>query len=128
MIVIRTDLITIFNQLTSSELADYNLFEDIISNHYEKFRYLYSLINKISLRKINKIYCTTSSSAIHVCIEPHEIKYMDDIIYVINANKHKYTYSDYFNLDIYEKRGVLHISISIDDGSKEGDLYANRFV
>lgn len=128
MITIKTDLITIFNQLTSSELADYNLFEDIISNHYEKFRYLYSLINKINLKKIDKIYCKSSSSTIHVYIEPHEIKYINDIIYKINANKHNYTYSDYLNLDVYESNGVLHISISIDDDTKEGDLYANRFI
>ena len=55
----KTDLITIFNQLTSSELADYNLFSDIIENHYEKFRYLYSLINNLNLSKVKTINCKT---------------------------------------------------------------------
>ena len=129
MIIIKTDLITIFNQLTSSELADYNLFEDILSNHYEKFKYLYSLIKKVNLNKIDKIYCKTSSSSIHVFIEPHDIKYLNDIIYAINTNRNSYMFSDYFTLNVYEANGTLHIEISLtDDEVKEGDIYANRFI
>lgn len=128
MIIIKADLITIFNQLTSSELADYNLFEDILSNHYEKFKYLYSLINDINLKKIDKICCTSSSTSIHVFIVPHSAKYLNEIIYSINANRHNYAFSEYFILNVYETNGELNIDIEIPEGSKEGDIYANRLI
>lgn len=128
MIPISADLITIFNQLTSSELADYNLFDEILSNHYEKFKYLYSLINDIDLTKIDKIRCTSSSRALHVYITPDKVEYLNDIIYSINDNRHNYTFSEYFILDLCESSGKLTINIEMTDGIKEGDIYANRFI
>lgn len=124
----KTDLITIFNQLTSSELADYNLFSDIIENHYEKFRYLYSLINNLNLSKVKTINCKTKEYGLKVYIEPFEIKYANDIIFNINSNKHNYIFSDYFDLDLCEDNGILKIKISMMDGQKESDIYANRFI
>lgn len=124
----RNDMITIFNQLTSSKLADYTLFENIIDYHYEKFKYLYFLINGINLKKIEKIYCTENRNSMEVYIEPHENKYINDIVCAINDKRHDYYNYKYFHVDIIEDGGTLIINISMKNNREEGDIYANRFV
>ena len=124
----KNDMITLFNQLTSSELADYTLFTNILENHYEKFRYLYHMINDINLNKVVKIYCKETKSTITVYIEPHENKYINDIVYIINKKKNTYYNSEYFTTNISESKNILIIDISMSNDHEEGDIYANRFV
>ena len=124
----RHDMITLFNQLTSSELADYTLFENILEYHYEKFRYFYFLINDVNLKKIEKIYCKEKRSNIMVYIIPHENKYINDIVFAINNSKTQYATSKYFTLDIIEDHNTLVIDIGMCNDCEEGDIYANRFI
>ena len=124
----KSDLINIFNRLTSSELADYNLFSEILENHYEKYKYLYSLIEEINLDKVDRIYCKTNKHNLRVVIEPQEITYINDIICEINKNRNKYTFYKHFNLDMVESHNCLLIEIGIKNNKKEGEMYASRFV
>lgn len=124
----KNDLITIFNQLTSSELADYNLFSNIIENHYEKFKYLYSLIEDIDLSTIDKIYCSDDKYTLKTTIDARKNKYLNDIVYSINSNRYSYIHSDYFDMDIVQKHNQLIINIKMKSDLKEDDIYANRFV
>lgn len=124
----KSDLINIFNRLTSSELADYNIFSDILENHYEKFKYLYSLIDEIDLKKIEQIYCKTKKNTLRVIIEPHNISYINDIIFEINDKRYDYIFSDFFTLNLVETQNYLLVEISIKDNKKEGDMYESRFV
>lgn len=61
-------VIEIFNQLTHTELADCNTFENIIVNHYNKFRMLYKYLKYVDMNEISKITCVDSSSGLVVCI------------------------------------------------------------
>lgn len=124
----KSDLINIFNRLTSSELADYDLFFEILENHYEKFKYLYSLIEDINLKKIDQIYCKTSKTKLRIIIEPQKESYINDIIYNINKNRDNYTFSEHFNLDLIESGDRLLIEIKTKNNKKEGELYESRFV
>lgn len=124
----KSDLINIFNRLTSSELADYNLFSELLENHYEKFKYLYSLIETINLTKIDKIYCKVNKNILKVFIEPQEIAHINNIIYKINKNKNNYTFSEYFKLNLIESNSTLIIEIKTKNNKKEGDIYESRFV
>ena len=124
----KSDLINIFNRLTSSELADYNLFSEIIENHYEKFKYLYTLIENVNLNRVEQIYCKTNKNTLRVIIEPIEVSYINDVIYKINKNKNKYSFSKHFKLDVTESQNYILIEISIKDNKKEGDIYESRFV
>lgn len=124
----KSDLINIFNRLTSSELADYNLFSEILENHYEKFKYLYTLIEDINLDKIDKIQCKTNKHNLRVVIEPDDISYINDIVCEINGNRNKYTFYKHFDLNITESHSCLLIEISIKNNKKEGEMYASRFV
>ncbi len=117
-----------FNQLTSSKLADCSLFTNILDHHYEKFQYLYSLLKGIDLDLIKDISCTESSSHIKVYIKPYENNYINEIIYYINDNKHSYKLWKYFNISIIESKNNLEITISMCDDKKEGDLYEDRFI
>ena len=121
-------MVTIFNQLTSSELADYTLFENILEYHYEKFRYFYFLINDIDLKKIEKIYCKEKKNNIKVYIVPHENKYINDIVFAINNCKNDYSSSKYFTVDIIEEYNNIVVDIGMKNDREEGDIYANRFV
>lgn len=126
----KNDLITIFNQLTSSELADYKLFSSIIENHYEKFKYLYSLIEDINLDTVDKIYChcDDDKDSLTIYIEASKTKYLNDIIFTINSNKKSYAFFDYFDTNLVQDHKKLCIVISVRYGMKEDEIYANRFV
>lgn len=125
----KNDLITIFNQLTSSELADYKLFSNIIENHYEKFKYLYSLIEDVDLSTVDKIYCDCDEEdSLTIYIEAAKTKYLNEIIFTINSNKKSYAFFDYFNTDLIQDHNKLCMVISVRNGMKEDDIYANRFV
>lgn len=124
----KSDLINIFNRLTSSELADYNLFSEILENHYEKFKYLYSLIENVNLNKVEQIYCTTNKTTLRVIIEPHDVSYINDIIYKINKKRDKYTFSKHFTLNLVESQNYLLVEIGTKNNKKEGEMYESRFV
>ena len=124
----KSNLINIFNRLTSSELADYNLFDDILEHHYEKFRYLYSLIEDIDLNKIGQIYCKAKKNILRVIIEPNDVADMNTIICNINQNRNNYIFSKYLKLDIIESQSNLLIEIGVKNNKKEGDIYDNRFI
>lgn len=77
----KSDLINIFNRLTSSELADYSIFEDIIEYHYEKFKLFYKIIKKIDLRKIDEIFCIDpNAESLNISIITRDNKYISDIL------------------------------------------------
>lgn len=123
------DMITLFNQLTSSKLADFNVFAEIVDNHYEKFKYLYYMIGKLNLKKINTVLCDLNESSINVEITAKENKYINTIIFTINERKSEYKKSEYFDIDLCEENGVVILNISMNQDSKEGDLlYADRFI
>ena len=61
-------VIEIFNQLTHNELADCKTFENIIVNHYIKFKMLYGYLKDINMNDISKITCVDSASGLVVCI------------------------------------------------------------
>ena len=122
----KNDFITIFNQLTSSKLADYSLFTDIIENHYEKFKYLYYMIDDIDLKNVNTIYSKANKKELTTVIVPKSVKYSNEIIFDINDRKNKYPLSEYFNVNLIEEKQGLEITISMADNKKEGEIYANR--
>lgn len=122
------DMITLFNQLTSSELADYTLFENILDYHFEKFKYLYFLINKVNLKKINKIYCEANKEFITVYIEPHDNKYISDMISDIERKQNLYCNSDYFYINIIKEKNLLVIDVGMAENREECDIYENRFI
>ena len=126
--IMKSDLVNLFNRLTSSELADYTLFSDVLDNHYEKVKYLYSLIDKINLNKIEQIYCTTNKNTLRIVIEPQNVSHINDIVYKINNNRNNYIFSDHFKLNIVESKNYLLVEISTKDNKKEGDMYASRFI
>ena len=93
------DMITLFNQLTSKKLADYNLFSHMIELHYEKFKYLYYILKNLDLNTVSDITCVESDDKISVSIEPSKNSYTNDIIYIINEQKNLYKKREYFDIE-----------------------------
>lgn len=124
----KRDRISMFNQLTSSELADCSLFTDIIDHHYEKFQYFYNIFSNVDQSLISNITCNGGESYIKVSITPHENNNINQIIYDINNSKHNYRLWEYFNINISECGGVLEIVISMNDDIEEGDMYGDKFI
>ena len=121
-------MITLFNQLTSKELVDYNLFSQIIDSHYEKFKYLYYILKEVDLDTIADITCTADENTLSTSIIPNKIKHTDKLIYVINERKSEYKKADYFNINVSWCNKVIHIDISMSGDEKECDIYADRFI
>lgn len=125
----KSDLITIFNQLTSRELADCNLFDGVLENHYEKVKYLYSLLHGVNMNNIKNIYCDSYLyDVLDVVIVPKDSKYNNNIIKKINKNKDNYYYSKYFEINIIEIKNFIKILISVVNGDEEDKLYENRLI
>lgn len=124
----KNDLISIFNRLTSTELADYNLFEDIIDNHYEKFKYSYYLIKDINLDTIDKIYCISKKNSINIVIKPLNNNIIDDLITIITKDISGYQYSNEFKISIKQSSVDIIIKINAVNNKKERDLYECRSI
>lgn len=124
-----SDMIQIFNQLTSNKLADCSYFEDILDTHFFKFRYFYSLIDDVNIKHIDTIDCEIKSSSIVVCITPSENKYINNIIRIINKNKKNDSMTQFFDMNLIESNSKLYIDISLLDLDEEGDIFDdNRFI
>lgn len=125
----KSDLITIFNQLTSQELADCDLFDGVLENHYEKVKYLHSLLNGVNMNKIKDIYCDSYLyDVLDVVIVAKDAEYNNNILKKINSNRNNYFYSSYFEITVIEIKDIIKILISVVNGDEEGVLYENRLI
>jgi len=124
----KTDMITLFNRLTTSELADYNLFSNMIDLHYEKFKYLYYMLKDVDLSGIDTITCDENEDRISVKITVLSDEYMSDIIHNIYELRDSYKKSNYFTTDINHYSNTININISMSGREKERELYADRLI
>lgn len=112
------DMITIFNQLTHNELADCCTFENILKNHYMKFRLLYNYMKHLDLSTVDKITCNDSEEGLSI-----KIIYLDE-----NGNTGIFEgiKSTEFNISTIVCKNIVIIKI-INNGRSEDDIYENRF-
>lgn len=124
----KHDMITLFNRLTTRELADYTLFSHMLDLHYEKFKYLYYMLKDVDLAQIDNITCEENSERISVDITPTSIDYCSDIMSSIDNRKDSYRKSNYFSISITCYSNDINIIIRMAGDEKEGDLYADRLI
>jgi hypothetical protein len=124
------DMILVFNQFTNQGLADCDLFENILENHYEKFKYFYSIIEDMCLDKVQKIHCEEQESGLEIYILFKNKKDRDEFVTKFNKYQSKCSksyYDEYFELGMKNDANTLNISIENKNISKEEDIYENRF-
>ena len=123
-------MVEVFNQLTHNELAGFSLFESLLGDHYEKFRYYYQStknIPKSTTKSVKGISCFCSDDGIVVetafktdkgCNE--YLSYLQPFILYPN--------NDYFRFNA-EIRGGKKLNISIENKSisREDEIYEDRF-
>lgn len=122
-------MIEVFSRLTQSELDDYSLFENVLGNHFEKFRYFYwstaGIENKIT-RLITSISCFCSDTTLTVQIEFKTERSRKQYMEAIGDYRDRR--SAYFTMNTGVLNGkTLNISIENKTISREGELYENRF-
>ncbi len=122
------DMIVLFNRLTSSELADYSIFDDVLQHHYEKFKLFYKIFKKIDLKKIEEIYAINiNDSTLNISINARDNKYISDMVKFID----KFDMSKFSWCNITSESCDTNLLVSmslVDDLCEEGDLYANRLI
>ena len=112
------DMITIFNQLTHSELADRYTFENILKNHYMKFKLIYKYMKHLDLTTVRKITCKDDEEGLSI-----KIVYLDDCG---NTGLFEGLNNTQFNIEIVKEEGSLLLKITNSDRS-EVDIYEDRF-
>lgn len=127
-----TDVLTLFNQLTHSELADYSIFENVLDNHYEKFKYFYHLMEDIDLINIDKIRCSESfiPNALEIRVSFENVKHLNDFNkkFTNITKSFRGYYIKYFIVSSTIDKKSLYISIENKNNiSSEEDIYEDRF-
>lgn len=123
-------MISVFNRLTKPELEDCLVFESIIENHFEKFRYFYLILKLLSLDNVKNISCVEHGQSLAVCIscdtkdDMKELK--EDIKEYISDDDE---YSKYFDVSLKRKKNKLNISIENKEEfyGEEIVIYEDRF-
>lgn len=106
-------MIDVFNRLTDQQLADCELFENMIETHYEKFKYFYYIIEDVCLNTVQKIHCQENVTELKIFIEFKNKKDITSFKNVINNYMSNFTtpYDIIFNMKIQEVKNNLNISI-----------------
>lgn len=122
------DMITVFNQLTQTELADSSLFEDVMQNHFEKFKYFYAVMQVLSLKLVDKIVCSTATTQLVISInfekkgdrEKFSESFRNSLLDCPSClNK-------YFSVNVTTTGKKLNISIENKSISREDEIYEDR--
>lgn len=112
-------IIEVFNQLTHTELADCNTFQNILNNHYNKFKMIYKHIKHLEIDDILKITCIDSDSGLIVCIIPRRPEILIDFVEDVD--------NDYnFDVEFSYTDGKLLMKI-FDSDISEVDIYESKF-
>lgn len=129
-----TDVLTLFNQLTHHELADYQIGEKvgfIVTNHYEKFKYFYHLMEDVKINKVDKIRCSDSEDekALVIRVDFDNKKHMTNFKAEFSDITHTFRGfpAKYFTVDITIDKKSLYITIENKNISSEEDIYEDRF-
>ena len=88
-------VIEVFNQLTHTELADCNTFQNILNNHYNKFKMIYKHMRHLELDDIVKITCADTSEGLVVCIIPKNPEVLLDFVEDVD---NEYSFNEYSNV------------------------------
>lgn len=125
------NVVTVFNQLTQSELADYTLFRNVLEHHYEKFKYFYSLMDDYPLNIIQKIVCKDPNRIDRLVINIKFTSGEDRVSFNSKFServKENTTYhATYFRVRLSGEGNSLNISIENKSISEEDEIYGDRF-
>ncbi|NNV04707.1 hypothetical protein, partial [Brevibacillus sp. MCWH] len=127
------NVIEVFNQLTHNELADYSIFQEVLGNHYEKFKYFYFITKNFPdkvTNKIKRITCLCERNCLKIIVKFSDNKSPKNYCEIFNDNvgTDMYEFKDYFivNVEKNDDNSVL-IVIHCDKVLQEEDIYEDRF-
>ena len=120
----NNNVITVFNQLTQKELTDCALFESILNDHYEKFKFFYTTLECLDLKSIKSIDCITTKQSIEMIIYTNNKSIKNLNTCISNGLKDsKCKYKDFFRFYIETEKNQINISITNNNFDNEVTLY-----
>lgn len=112
-------VIEVFDQLTHTELADCNTFQNILNNHYNKFKMIYKHIRHLELDDIMKITCADTRDGLIVCIIPKNPEVLLGFVEDVDDEYH-------FNVHFSYENNKLLMEI-FDGDMSEVDIDEGKF-
>jgi hypothetical protein len=125
------DIITVFNRLTNSQLADCRAFEDILGRHYDKFKYFYYIIVNMENNEVDKITCKYSQQEITFIISLIDDKEAKRYVTLFKKNFSDFNdsyYKNYLDHEVRKERFNVIVRLVCKEKYKdEEDMYEERF-
>lgn len=106
------DMVIIFNRLVDSELSECDIFEDVLENHFEHYRFFYWKICDVSFDKVQKMECTPQDNGLEIIIIFKSNKHRDEFKDAMEENM---TTTDDKNFSLSIGTSSNRLNISIDD-------------
>ena len=124
-----SDIISVFNRLTEKRLADCILFETVLDEHYDKFKYFYFIISSIGMVDIDTITCRCEKTILLFTIKytnkKDTHKYKELFQKHFEAFNHPY-YNKYFDYVITYTDFEIEVRLSCTEGS-EKNIYPSNY-
>lgn len=121
------DMISVVNRLTLNGVADCNLFDDVMENHFEKYRYFYDLLSDVDYSQITSLSCSCGEDQQSISIEVDFDKkaHRDKFEKAFNKKivKSSVFQSTYFAATCADGKKTLNISIENKTISGEDEIY-----
>jgi uncharacterized protein YpiB (UPF0302 family) len=125
-------MIEVLNQLTHKDLADYSLFEKLLGEHFEKFRFFYKntcYVPKEIFKNVKTVSCFCTEKGILVEMDFKGTKNRDSYLQCLEGNMDiSNNYSKYFKFSV-ESKGKKNLNILIENKtiSREDEIHEDRF-
>jgi len=124
------DIITVFNRLTESELVDCILFEKVLDDHYDKFKYFYFILVEMNMVDVDTISCGCDDNILTFEIscanKKDSHKYRDLFQKQFEIFNNPY-YTKYFDYVITYTDYEIRIELSCLEGS-ENNIYESNYA
>ena len=118
-------MLSLFNQLTSKELADCDFFNNLITLHYEKFKYLYYILKDVDFENIIDICCNDETDNISVTLISIDAA---TLYKYINEHRLDYPKQKYFKTSLLLNDNSVVIGITMLGFKKEVEMYASGLI
>ncbi len=119
------DMVELFNELTGSDESD-DCFENLLGNHFEKFRVFFNAIQRLSEGSVFTAKCIEHGDVSYVLIEANfdDEDTANDFEECIADDDDTDEIRSFFDVTLETLGEVVHISI-YNKLNEEGDIYGN---
>lgn len=127
------DIVNLLEDISINELTSEDVFDEIIEDHYEKFKYLHAFLRSVDMKVFKKVkFCNCKTSDYSIIVElVSTAKDLNKLQVKLKEVLENFFYyrQENFRLDIYPasySKDILLIDICTINECREDDIiYAN---